>query len=142
MKLNKDIEELVCYPGQMQRDWWNEGVPKHALMTYCLLTECNLLNRLGRLRVTKWRNHIQTMLKNIPSIPSKQLETYVGSIVAKLAVYEQLQRVAPLLELCIWKSKLVTEGAAQHRINCGASIIIPNVLSFLLMDRLSRKSVL
>ena len=142
VKLNKDIEKLVCYPGQMQRDWWNEGVPKHALRTYCLLTECNLLNRLGRLRVTTWRNHIQTMLKNIPSIPSKQLETYVGSIVTKLAVYEQLQRVAPLLELCIWKSKLVAEGAAQHRINCGASIIIPNVLSFLLMDRLPRKSVL
>jgi hypothetical protein len=82
------------------------------------------------------------MLKNIPSIPSKQLETYVGSIVTKLAVYEQLQRVAPLLELCIWKSKLVAEGAAQHRINCGASVIIPNVFSFLLMDRLPRKSVL
>lgn len=147
------IKELVCYPENAPRDWWNEGVPKHTLRTYFFLAASNIPKRLRQLRVTKWRILIENMLKNIPSISSKQLDAYHGSIAAKLAVYERLQKIAPLLELAIWKAKLVQECDAnstdlssamklEHRINCGASVIIPNVVSFLLMDRLPRKSVL
>ncbi|KAL3756558.1 hypothetical protein ACHAWU_009952 [Discostella pseudostelligera] len=154
VKFSEEIEALVCYPREMQRNWWNEGVPKHALRVYCLLAGSNIPKRLAKLRVEKWRIQIETMIKRLPSIPSKDLESYHESIVSKLAVYERLQKIVPLLELAIWKSKLVEEFPTNdailsdkairlhHRINCGASVIIPNVVSFLLMDRLPRKSVL
>ena len=153
VKFSEEIEALVRFPENVQRDWWNEGVPKHALRVYCLLAESNIPKRLAKLRVEKWRIQIETMIKLLPSIPSTPLEGYHESIVSKLAVYERLQKIVPLLELAIWKSKLVEEFAAnnailsdkairlQHRINCGASVIIPNVVSFLLMDKLPRKSV-
>jgi len=73
------------------------------------------------------------------------LNTYFASIDSKLAGYEWLQDALSLLELTIWKSKiqelynpnndsLGVNTKSECHINCGASVIIPNVLPFLLQD--------
>jgi len=55
-----------------------------------------------------------------------------------LAPYELRHRrvVTTLLELVLWKAKMVSEGVnpeirGECRVNCGAAIIIPSVLPFL-----------
>ena len=73
--------------------------------------------------------------------------TYFDTLSSKLAIYEseyhQLQDAAFLLELALWKSKIDESMAMQNdtahtkwqcRINCGADVIIPNVLPFLIAD--------
>lgn len=65
---------------------------------------------------------------------------YIDSIDSKLAVFEKLEDVIPLLELALWKSKLIeqacpsngdTTAKMEHRFTCGANVIIPNVLAFI-----------
>jgi hypothetical protein len=56
------------------------------------------------------------MLQRIPE--GLKGVNYFDSIESRLANYEHLQNVAPILELALWKSE-------------GQAIIIPNVLSFL-----------
>ncbi len=76
------------------------------------------------------------------------IESYCNSIdskLSKISEYEKLKDDATLLELAIWKSKLsefeceletdssdisAASKRQQYRIECGANVIIPNVLSF------------
>ncbi|KAL3772501.1 hypothetical protein ACHAWU_000063 [Discostella pseudostelligera] len=76
------------------------------------------------------------------------LHYHFRSIDSKLIVYERLTNVATLLELALWKSMMsrqefgqvlasdgnLSDARLQHRANCGAPVIIPNVLSFLTDD--------
>jgi len=84
------------------------------------------------------------MLGGIPSVSSICLDMYFCSIVSKLSVYEKLKDAPALLELAIWKSKIIerTNGNidlldADMKIECRTDslymvvIIVPNVLSFL-----------
>jgi hypothetical protein len=84
------------------------------------------------------------MLGGIPSISSKGLDSYFCSIYSKLSVYDKLMDAPALLELAIWKSKIIeqTDGNidrldADMKIECQTDfltmvvIIVPNVLSFL-----------
>ena len=74
------------------------------------------------------------------------METRFDAIHSKLVYYELAKDATYLLELALWKSKIdqsmqninndqMEDDAAdllreQCRINCGADIIIPNVLSY------------
>ena len=84
------------------------------------------------------------------------LEKYFDTIQSKLVTYEreypQLKEISSLLELALWKNKchesVMRQSAGtgkssfdqmedntakgQCRINCGADIIIPNVLPYLI----------
>lgn len=101
------------------------------------------------LQATKWRNTILDMLKCIPSIADEKQPSHFESIHAMLTVYHKLGDVAVLLELALWKSKIFEHGLCrpslsvdlssdemqQLRMDCGSAVIIPNVLSFLLVDK-------
>lgn len=99
---------------------------------------------MGKIRAEKWRNIIESMLKFIPSINKTHFHYYCHSIDSKLSVYECLTEAASLLELALWKAATsadddfdphhVDHGAdkLKYRMNCGASVVIPHVLSFLL----------
>lgn len=102
----------------------------------------------------KWRLAIDDMLGHIRSIETKEfawlygghdkLDNYFCSIDFKLTFYENLKEAATLLELALWKSKLIdqsfpsnddnarTPNNMDHRFTCGADVIIPKVLSFIL----------
>ena len=89
------------------------------------------------LKATKWRLAINGMLSLIPSIDiyigiepnrikNEKFYEHLESINVKLIVFEKLRDIATLLELALM----------VHRLNaCGSAIIIPNVLSFLMVDR-------
>ena len=104
----------------------------------------NIPNRLGLVRERKWHANIQDMLRRIPSISSEGWLSYFDSIHSKLSVYENLKDVPMLLELAIWKSKIIDHYdqntailTAEVKMQCRidsitmVSIVVPNVLSYL-----------
>ena len=79
---------------------------------------------------------------------------YFESIDSKLKVYEALQDISSLLEMTIWKCKnyplclghkkkshknIAPDVKLQNRFSCGANVTIPNVLSFLLVDKVTQQ---
>ena len=97
--------------------------------------------------------HIKNSVERIASVKQGyKLDIYFDSIHSTLLTYErqyqQLNEAAFLLELALWKSKIdeslendnvdTREGC---RVNCGAVIIIPNVLPYLILpDPTTKKS--
>jgi hypothetical protein len=73
-------------------------------------------------------------------------EVHVEYIESALAFYEACFEASSVLELALWKTKMdaescdVTDGKLsvdmrlQHRNSCGASVIIPHVLSYFFID--------
>ncbi len=121
-------------------------------MVYNNLVAQRIPERLGTLKAGKWTMDIHAMLKRIPSLnfySDSPLEMYLyfDSIEEKLAEYESLQEISTLLELALWKYKCSEQRGPNNenccdvklksRINCGASIVIPHVLSFLVSDELT-----
>jgi hypothetical protein len=86
------------------------------------------------------------MLRCIPSTSPEGLDTCYDSINSKLSVYENLRDAPMLLELAIWKSKIIQQlfnrdngilTVNMLKMKCHTNsvamvtIIVPNVLSFL-----------
>ncbi len=137
-----EIEEFVS--GESMRHWWNHGVHEKCLSTYSFFVRCNIPERVGLLLPRMWQSNVHDMLGGIPSISSKGLDSHFRSIDSKLSVYDELKDAPALMELAIWKSKIIerTDGNidlldADMKIECRTDslsmvvIIIPNVLSFL-----------
>jgi hypothetical protein len=136
----REIEVFVAESSL--QTWWNHGVSEHALQASCFLLENRIAERVASLQSPKWRLAIDDLLGCIPSIDIIKMNSYIRSISSKLTVYEKLKDIATLLELALWKSNsqnLKTKGNLRakklQRIMCGADVIIPNVLSFLMVDR-------
>ena len=145
----KIIEDFLVEHGL--NDWWNHGVAPMSLTTFNLLCQFNIVPRLKMLKAEKWWNNIHDMLERTHAVVSSdwrsgsKLEFHFRRIDRRLAVYENVRDIAYLLELVVWKSSLIQqyesnviidnldgERKLQHRVRCGADVIIPNVLSFLL----------
>jgi hypothetical protein len=144
-------EELV----QPLKGWWTPSsvfpythISKNML-SFRFLVKCNIAQRLSTIGVRKWQMKIKNLVERAPSISDDKLETYFDTIHSNLVTYEreyhQLKDAAFLLELALWKSKidesmpmdnmgqndrLAAALREQCRINCGADIVIPNVLPY------------
>ncbi len=126
---------------------WNHGTSPQSLAIYNHLVRYRIPKRLDKLKARRWRLGIVAMLRRVTS----KLHDKRDSIDAKLSVYEKLQELSSLLELAIWNGKYLeqldlntnnaSDAKVQSRLHCGASVIIPNVLSFLLVDKMSKKRV-
>ena len=139
------------------RDWWHRGrtnigdggdiqtvIFYHVIEAYEFFNQRNIPQRFRALKVTTWQMNIDDMMKwlNIHRHLTSSL-TWLNAVESKLEHYECLQEASFLLELALWKWKFEEQGYAmtndnrsdivrsRHRIACGAEIIIPKVLSFL-----------
>ena len=153
----EEIEEFVS--AMALRPWWNNGTSKLALWTGSFLARCNIPCRVAMLNKV-WKANIHAMLQRIPSLTSYNEDEeffivnapddpYFDSIQSQLDKYEYVQDVAqyfaPILELALWKLK-ITERSNDNLIDYNGklmcridslsmvSIIIPNVLSFLVVE--------
>jgi hypothetical protein len=120
--------------------WWNHGVSEVSLITYSFLSRRDIPARLDTIRAQNLKNNINNMLQRIPEEPHK--ERYFDTIDSRLANYEHLQEAAPLLELALWKAKIMEQSKGglinnDTKILCRIdsipmfAIIFPNVISFL-----------
>jgi len=130
-------EELV----KPLNGWWRskDEDGNESLLTFRFLVKSNTLERMHTLGVRKWRTTIQDMLESIPFLASQELVHHFDKIHSKLVSYEceyrQRKDAISLLELALWKSKIDQSAVGvkdrYHRTNCGADVIIPNVLPYL-----------
>jgi hypothetical protein len=143
----KVLSEYLVAP---LRGWWKDGFPRLSLLTFHFLVRCNIPTRLGSLGVRGWRLYIENMIKMIRSMSFTPLFQY-DAIHKVLIFYEheyhQLKEAAFLLELALWKSNILGQSDNplitkwQHRVNCGANEIIPNVLSYLIVNEINNLGV-
>ena len=143
IKFCDEMEEFVSRVSC--RDWWDSGISEYSLKTYNFLVRCNVPARLDMLSGTSWQATIQDMFHHIPSVAQGNLAEYFNTVDSMLTVYEIAQNMS-LLELAIWKSKICDQYGSnmdnvsgimrlQSRANCGACVIIPQILPFLLKDK-------
>mmetsp|Transcript_23524 Transcript_23524/g.38441 ORF Transcript_23524/g.38441 Transcript_23524/m.38441 type:complete len:238 (+) Transcript_23524:2-715(+) len=129
------------------RGWWNTRKPYLSLLTFQFLVKCCISERLNTIGVRKWRMNIKNMVKEVSSIGNlNPMLAHFDKIHSKLVTYErkypQLKDATSLLELALWKSKVDELGGGEQtanmknecRISCGAAIIIPNMLPYLIGD--------
>jgi hypothetical protein len=127
-----DIEGLISLFSV--RDWWD---PSNSSKMVYVFARYSVPQRLRMIKAEKWLADIESMLKCIPSIESKHFRKYCRSVGSKLSAYKILTEVSSLLELALWKAAISEHsdyGAekSECRTMCGASVVIPHVLSFLL----------
>jgi len=141
--------------------WWNPDF-NVSLFIFSFLAKCKITKeRLDAIGIRMWRQEIKVLVEKFSSTKRNGccLESRIGYIYSKLVAYEgkycQLTDAMTLLELALWKHELpeVIDGSMQRkrsytgqmkentnlrkdcRINCGATVIIPNVLSFLIDNK-------
>mmetsp|Transcript_29808 Transcript_29808/g.62243 ORF Transcript_29808/g.62243 Transcript_29808/m.62243 type:complete len:858 (-) Transcript_29808:905-3478(-) len=136
------IEKILCeeFAGPLSGWWKSQYNVSPNLETFRFLVKCRISERLDILRVRNWRKDIINMVKGIPSFGTSMRKPDFDVIHTKLVSYEQVKEAMALLELALWKSKLdqskktgndAADMKVQCHVNCGADIIMPNVLSFL-----------
>ncbi len=153
-------DEIGQFVDEVPLPWWNRGVSKASLRTYSFLARFKVLARLGTIQVQKWKENIHNMLQRIPEEDSrnnmeaddKVWDDNFDSIEHRLSDYEQAQEVAPLLELALWKVKIMEQWNG-NLINDDAkllcridsfsmfAIIFPNVISFLFHEYFYNKQI-
>jgi len=128
---------------------------------FILLVQYGMTNRINAIGIKQFRDEITDFIENIDAFNDKGnyesnlLQFDLGTIRLKLANYEieytKLKDATAILELALWKSKIndhhnqtktnrrskkmkVDKSGVreQCRIKCGADIVIPHVLPYLL----------
>ena len=126
MQFCEEVKDFVS--GELMWDWWNHGVNKASLITYCFLARCNIPARVGLVQARKWKVNIHEMLLRIPSILHKDLSAYFDSIDSKLSIYDNLKDAPMLLELAIYRNNVILNTNIDDILN---SDFVPCVQSYL-----------
>jgi hypothetical protein len=97
IKFSDEIESFVSCDAM--RDWWNQGVGKISLRTYCFLVRRNIPVRFkGLSKISSWQANIHNMLRILPTIAAvndndsdeEGTNAYFDTINTKLTLYEIL----------------------------------------------------
>lgn len=140
-----EIEEFLS--AESIREWWDHGIHERSLSTYCFFVQRSIPQRLSLVPPRDWQTNNHWMLRRIPTISPKVLNSHYDLIDSMLSVYGDLDDTAApmLLEVALWKSKVFEQFEGSNEtipafditIQCHTdslttvAIIIPNVWSFL-----------
>ena len=155
------IEKLAVEPRLVQH-----GVDR--VKSFQFLVKCSFMERINAIGLKHYRNNmINTVMGPgfIMPYAVDEGETWLDGIKSKLAEnearYHELKESTIMIELTLWKMKLNNQSKGQNknsgrqnkkmkidesdlrgqcRVNCGADVIIRNVLPYLLPDALSCES--
>jgi len=124
--------------------------PYTSIETFKYLLRASITKRLDLLSVTKWREDLRDIINVLPDKANyrneevKNREEYIKGLYDKLATYEPIKEGTSILEMALWKYKIDesrnkkarVDGDVSYkeqcRVNCGADIIIRNVLPYLI----------
>ena len=116
-----------------------------SIETFRYLLRISVTDRLDSLGIGRWREELENRVSSLPKYGlrvSKRGED-TKAVYDRLATYESIKEATSVLELSLWKTKIddsrnmrtrTEENDSykeQCRINCGADIIIRNVLPYL-----------
>ena len=141
---NNSNLQMVCEEFvQLRESWWKDTrTLRNSMNSFHFLVKCNIAERMNAIGIKKWRTNIKNLLKQVP-LSDRIVDTIHSKLIFYECEYHQLKDASFLLELALWKTKvdesmLDLDNAAdlrvQCRINCGADVIIPNVLPYLITD--------
>ena len=116
-------------------DWWGQiagfidGATMRELTSCVMLMDNNVPKRMRLIKERKWWTDIDRMLSTLGVVSCEA--DYCVEIHNKLSYYEHYREVATLLELAVWKTKVMIECEgnsdptirSQARGNCGYSPI-------------------
>lgn len=124
------------------------GGPFTRYEVFLFLLRLSVSKRLDGLKLERWRKEIEDDIELIGSIIGREKDT--SQLYAKLALLE-IKEASSILELAVWNAKIkevsnirrckrakVGHNAGHReecRINCGADIIVRNVLPYLLPNK-------
>ena len=132
------------YTDDCLRSEWSDG-------TFSAVLQCSISTRLETIGVKQWRDYITDYVTSSYS----NRETWLLGLKHNLGYFEseysKLKEYTTLLELALWKHKMDEHCQAsnrrikklkiekshlreQCRINCGADIVIENVLPYLVLQ--------
>ena len=127
-------------------EWWLDEETSHCSMSrFYFFVKCSIPERINAIGVKQWQMSIKNNAERASSIDELKLASRHDNIHCMLARLElkcqQLKDATFFLELALWKSNIdqldddIAENArGQCRINCGADIIIPNSLPYLITN--------
>ena len=138
--LQQIIMELAVHTNQ-----WHQGSFKKlfsSIGTFRYLLLISITKRLDTLDVKRFQGDMEDCINGVSEEKGREEDTQ--AVYDRLAAYESIKEATSVLELALWKAKVdeVHDKRAridgevsyreQCRVSCGADIIIPNVLSYLL----------
>jgi hypothetical protein len=104
-----------------------------------------IADRFKSICVEQWRMEITSIVRSMwCNEEARNFQRMVKSIYAKLALFESITEGAPMIELALWKTKIVNSQSEQMydtdealfqiqcRLSCGLDTVIANVLLYLL----------
>ena len=140
-----DMQQVVAELATYDETQASLHLPFTSDKTFRYLLEVSVSKRLDTLDIAKWRIDLESMISTFPKKANCR-DRYTRKVCNKLATYESIKEGTSVLELALWKAK-IDEGRSkrarvdsevgykkQCRINCGAHIIIQNVLPYLVPE--------
>jgi len=136
------VLELVTY--DTRQAGFNK--PCTAVDTVQYLLRVSITKRLDILGISRWHKELENSINALPKNAKYGMrEVSARKLYDRLAIYESIKEGTSVLELTLWKAKIDdshnkrarvseedTSYKEQCRVNCGADIIIRNVLPYLL----------
>ena len=113
-----------------------------SMETFKYLLQRSITKRLDSLGIAKWRKELENSIASLPVL-GRSRDRDTQTVYNRLASYESIKEGTSVLELALWKAKTDMNRdkrakvdseisyREQCRINCGADIIIRNVLPYL-----------
>jgi len=117
--------------------------PYTSIETFRCLLQVSISKRLDTLGIARWRIDLENYIDGV-SKKAGHRDRETRAVYDRLTTYESIKEGTSVLELALWKAAIderhnkraKVEGddsyKVQWRINCGADIVIKNVLPYLL----------
>ena len=139
-----DIQTVVLELAVCDTEQWAFKNGKYTrIETFKYLFQVSITKRLDSLGIRRWREELEDGISTLPEkVGNRDRDTQ--AVYERLATYESIKEGTSVLELAVWKAEIDkgrnkrqrVEGEdsykEQCRVNCGADVIIRNVLPYLL----------
>lgn len=140
-----------------KKDWYDSSGPSNVMFSF-VVKQCTA-NQVNAIGLKLWRDDMANMIgKGVRPSSNDSKDSWFDRVKAKLSQYEakyrMLKEATTYLELALWKNKLCESNPINHqngrgrrckklklnesglrrqyRVNCGADVVIGNVLPYLL----------
>jgi len=141
-----DMQQVVKESAVLDKKQWAFQNGKYTrIETFRYLFQVSITKRLDLLGIGRWREELENRVSSLPryGLRVSKREEDTKAVYDRLFTYESIKEATSVLELALWKTKIddsrnkrtrTEENDSykeQCRINCGADIIIRNVLPYL-----------
>ena len=139
-----EIQPVVLELAVLDTEQWAFQNGKYTrIETFRYLFQVSITKRLDSLGIRRWHEELEDGISTLPEKVGNRVRD-TKTLYDRLATYESIKEGTSVLELAVWKAEIDVgrnkrarvdgDGSykEQCRVNCGADVIIRNVLPYLL----------